>query len=226
MAKKKAVVAKTQVKSGSYLTGAPPQMRPQIVVFLLESMSPLLQNNPACMEKKDEEPEEPVKKGTKKKTKSSLSSSVKDYDDVHEAKIRAYLIDGVYCHPAESVTKAMIKAVPRMKFGKLTATSALKGSVFLTEDFAVIEDRKGKPIKEYDIDKRSVVIKSTGGRVNRCRPVWPEWQLKVPLEIDTAILPPEYVLDALQLAGRTVGIGDFRPEKSGRFGRFTASILR
>ena len=48
--------------------------------------------------------------------------------------------------------------------------------------------------------------------------------MQVPLEIDTAILRPEQVDEALNLAGRIIGIGDYRPEKGGGFGRFSAAI--
>ena len=104
------------------------------------------------------------------------------------------------------------------------ATSALKGSVFVVEDLSVIEDERGKPATKYSIDRRSVVIGKS--RVLRCRPCWKTWRIRLALEVDVAICPPQNVLDSLSLAGRTVGVGDYRPEKGGGFGRFTATIAK
>jgi hypothetical protein len=193
------------------LTGAPATMKPEIVVFLITGMSPLLQNNPASFIGADEE--------------VALTAGKKKYDDEEEARLRLYLDpDGRYCHPAEAFTKAMVRAVTGKKFGKLTATSALKGSVFITEPFAIIEDMKGKPATVYTIDKRPVVVGKA--RVPRCRPCWNKWRMRVPLEIDTSILIPGHVEESLALAGRIIGIGDYRPEKGGGFGRFTVKIVK
>ena len=116
----------------------------------------------------------------------------------------------------------MVKAVGGKKFGKMFATAAIKGSVFIVEPFALILDAKGSAATKYTIDRRSVVIGKA--RVLRCRPMWPGWTMQVPLEIDTAILTPAQVCDAMNLAGRIIGIGDYRPEKGGGFGRFTATL--
>lgn len=199
----------TSVNDTSVLDGAPATMKPEIVTFLVKGLSPLLQNNPAEFIGVDDV--------------ESLAAK-KEYNDEDEARRRCYMNpDGLYCHPAGSFTKAMMKAVSGKKFGKMFATSAIKGAVFIAEPFSVIEDADGEPHTTYSIDRRSVVIGKS--RILRCRPCWHPWQMRVPLEIDTAILTPSQVLESLALAGRIIGIGDYRPEKSGGFGRFTAELL-
>lgn len=193
------------------LAGAPSIMQPEIVVFELTGMSPLLQNNPASFIGGDED--------------AGLKVGKKQYDDDEETSRRLYHDpDGLCCHPSEAIIKAMVRAVTGKKFGKITATSAIKGSVFIAEPFAIIEDMEGKPTTKYTIDKRPVVIGKA--RISRCRPCWPKWRMRVPLEVDVSILSPQNVLDSLALAGRIVGIGDYRPEKGGGFGRFTAAIAK
>lgn len=182
---------------------APATMKPEIVVFQIIGISPLLQNNPAAFIGKAGE---------------DLASK-KEYKDEEEARLRLYLDpDGNYCHPAQAFPKSMVAAVAGKKFGKMFATSAIKGSVFITEPFAILEDEYGEPAKQYTIDKRPVVIGKA--RVLRCRPCWKNWKMRLPLEIDTAILQPAQVRESLALAGRIKGIGDYRPEKGGGFGRF------
>ena len=104
----------------------------------------------------------------------------------------------------------------------------IAGAVFPVDEMMLILDGKGKPAKKYEIDKRAVVIK--GSRVIRCRPKWFPWIIKVPLEIDMELISLSQVQDAGQLAGRIIGLGEFRPDPSsgksgvGTYGRFTFSI--
>lgn len=207
MARKKSV----KKSEPTELTNAPATMKPQIVIFELTGMSPLLQNNPVTFIGVSESDE--------------LIAGKKKYNDNDEAKRRCYLDpDGRYCHPSEAIIKAITRAVTGKKFGKLTAATAVRGSVFIVEPFASIEDMRGKPATKYTIDKRAVVIGKA--RIPRCRPCWAKWQMRVPLEIDTSILTPAHILESLSLAGRIIGIGDYRPEKGGGFGRFTARIRK
>lgn len=202
---------KTEIETeDSGMSNSPATMKPEIVVFLVRGLSPLLQNNPAAFIGAEED--------------GGLAAKKKTYDDGEEARLRTYKTpDGLYCHPAEAFTKSMVKAVAGKKFGKMFATSAIKGSVFIAEPYALIEDTDGDPATEYGIDKRPVIVGKA--RVPRCRPCWNKWQMRVALEVDTAILAPDQVCESLALAGRIIGIGDYRPEKGGGFGRFTAQIV-
>ena len=209
MAKRKSDTA--EVDDGG-MTGSPATMRPEIVKFLITGLSPLLQNNPSEFIGAND-------------AVGELTAGKKKYDDEEEARLRTYKDpDGAYCHPCEAFTKAMVKAVAGKKFGKMFATSTIKGSVFIVEPYALILDGNGKPATKYTIDRRPVVIGKA--RVLRCRPCWSTWRIDLALEIDTAILLPAQVEESLALAGRIIGIGDYRPEKGGGFGRFTVKLTR
>lgn len=183
---------------------APPTMKPEIMTFKIVGMSALLQNNPAnFIGQKDDEA-----LGTKK-----------NYDDEEEARMRLYPDDdGGYYHPTQAFIKAMVKAVAGRKFGKLFATKAISGSVFIAEPHSLILDAKGKPATRYAIDRQPAVVGKA--RILRCRPCWREWRMDIALDVDTAIISRQQVAESLSLAGRTIGIGDYRPEKGGGFGRF------
>lgn len=47
-----------------------------------------------------------------------------------------------------------------------------------------------------------------------------EWSIKLRLEYDADWLQPETIVNLIQRAGFGIGIGEWRPEKSGDFGRF------
>jgi hypothetical protein len=74
--------------------------------------------------------------------------------------------------------------------------------------------------KNYEIDSRPVVIPVTKGRVMRHRPKLSSWQLTFMLEYDPTLLKEKEAREIMDNAGSRVGIGDFRPEKKGPFGRF------
>jgi hypothetical protein len=45
------------------------------------------------------------------------------------------------------------------------------------------------------------------------------------MELQTDVITPERLVNALVAAGRRVGIGAWRPECGGRFGRFRVEVL-
>lgn len=80
--------------------------------------------------------------------------------------------------------------------------------------------KKTKPMTEFEVDSRPVTIPATKGRIMRHRPKLPTWAATFTLEISDDLLPVEVVQQLLEEGGRGIGIGDFRPEKGGPFGRF------
>lgn len=77
--------------------------------------------------------------------------------------------------------------------------------------------------KEFEVDSRSVVIPSTGGRIMEHRPRLDDWQLSFTLEIDEEMFSEKTVRVLVGDAGKKVGLGDFRPQRRGPFGRFSVT---
>jgi hypothetical protein len=93
-------------------------------------------------------------------------------------------------------------------------------AVVVTTDIIPLLGMDGSPLKEFEVDARPVVIPSTKGRIMCYRPRIEVWQAEIPIEVDTTILGVEDIHQLLEDAGRRQGVGDFRPEKKGPFGRF------
>lgn len=72
------------------------------------------------------------------------------------------------------------------------------------------------------LDKRSVVV--GGSKVMCYRPKFTNWELKFSVVYDEKIIDGDAIVDYLNQAGAYIGIGGFRPEKNGIFGRFTAEL--
>jgi hypothetical protein len=178
--------------------------KPTIITFHIVGMSPLLQNNPLNFIGGDEQ--------------ASLAAK-KKYNDEEEARLRLYITkDGHYYHPSISFLRSMAKAVSGLKYGKVSAPMLIRGSVFVAHPQTILLDLDGNPAKDYLLDKQPVVV--SHARIARVRPMWPEWQCDLSLEVDVARITEDQVRAALELAGRIIGVGDFRPEKGGPYGRF------
>ena len=66
-----------------------------------------------------------------------------------------------------------------------------------------------------------VVVKSS--RILRTRAKFDTpWSCTFELDVDDELIDQDQLLEWLDIAGRQIGLGDWRPEKSGMFGRFTA----
>lgn len=78
----------------------------------------------------------------------------------------------------------------------------------------------GKPITDFEVDSRPVTIPATKGRIMRHRPRLDEWQATFTLEIDDALIAVDTIHQLLNEGGVSLGLGDYRPEKGGPFGRF------
>lgn len=118
--------------------------------------------------------------------------------------------------PATHLDRALIEAGKKIRVkgqGKATY-SKLFGSMISVEEFEIVHKKQ-----TYEIYKALVVIPSTKGRVMRYRPLFKDWALEFHINFEEEI-PAEVIKEALEIAGKYVGIGDWRPEKKGKFGKF------
>jgi hypothetical protein len=92
--------------------------------------------------------------------------------------------------------------------------------IFVGERQIILRTADGVPISEFEIDSRPVVIPSTKGRILRHRPLINDWYAEFSLEIDDSEIAPSTVFELLQEGGKKHGLGDYRPNSGGPFGKF------
>jgi hypothetical protein len=80
--------------------------------------------------------------------------------------------------------------------------------------------------KDFEVDSRPVVVPATGGRIMCHRPRLDSWKLKGTAEIDDEMFSADLVRALFDDAGRKIGIGDFRPQRRGPFGRFNVTLWK
>jgi hypothetical protein len=120
--------------------------------------------------------------------------------------------------PGVNVMRSIVNAGAFIKSGKsklsTQRSSLVPAGVSVQEIEIPITPGRWEP------DSRSVVIPSTGGRIMAHRPRFDEWSLGFTLEVDETLFSEALVRELLDIAGKRIGLGDFRPERKGPFGRF------
>jgi hypothetical protein len=117
------------------------------------------------------------------------------------------LVDGGYFH------KAGKRQITTKKTSLLYAALDIEG--------AEIKLTHKEP---WRVDTRAVVIPSTGGRILCHRPMFDDWQLDFVLEVDTTIINVKLLRQIVDDAGSRIGLGDFRPQCKGPYGRFKVTL--
>jgi len=176
----------------------------ELIKITVVGTSPLLQHNPAGMARGDDA-------SAKKKTIPTPEA---------EAEAGCYRDDqGNLFLPTPAFRSALVGAAKGRRLGKTAATTIVKGATFAaTERTTLIDPIGGKPLTDYDIDTRRAVVQRQA--VLRSRPRLENWQAVVELEYDEEFIVESTLVELMEIAGRIIGVGDYRPEKSGPFGRF------
>ncbi len=114
--------------------------------------------------------------------------------------------------------------------GQKTWTKKFEAGVMVVDEPEIFY--KGKPIKADEVGSMWLFVpsdgKSGGGsRVNKCFPTIPQdWECEVTYHIlDDQITKDIFVIH-IDLAGKFVGLGVFRPEHGGYFGRYVVTDIK
>jgi hypothetical protein len=183
-------------------------MAEKIVTFKVTGLSDILMNNPESMNHN-----------------SDSGMEAKKYKPEEEAEIRLYKnVDGQFYIPTIAFLRSLWYAASRHKIGKDTARARIQAYVFVADDESILLDSvTEKPIEEYTIDTRSVVIGKH--RIMRSRPRFSNWICYCSFEIDDYYIDPvDNILLLFNKAGKMIGVLDYRPQKTGPFGRYKVEL--
>lgn len=124
--------------------------------------------------------------------------------------------------PTQSIRATMLNGAKMNKLG----TQIKRGTIMLEDKVELDYGAKLTKDQLWEaryIDRRSVVV--SNARVMAYRPRFKDWSAKFTIAYDESILDESDIVRSMQNAGSFVGIGGFRPEKSGTFGRFEVAIV-
>jgi len=130
--------------------------------------------------------------------------------------------------PSANVLACLVRAGSMIKVGR-TKLSTMKSSLIpaaveIVEMQLPIFKPGAKTVADYEVDTRGVVNPATGGRMVCHRPLFHFWQLRFSLTHDAEMLDEAIVRELFDIAGSKIGLGDFRPDRRGPFGRFTVTL--
>jgi hypothetical protein len=184
--------------------------------FIVEGASALLQHNPMnLMRAPDEKPN----------TKKILSAD-------QEAELSTYRLNGKGSQlygPAQGFKAGIVSAGRGRRLGKLGAPGVLLRSVSVVpgkEKCLLFNQKTHKPITTYTVDVRRAVLPSSGAGILRARAEVHDWMTEVDLQIDEEQISPDLVVEFFELAGRSVGWMDHRPECGGYHGTYTVKMKK
>ena len=134
-----------------------------------------------------------------------------------QAEDKLYLLDGKLVQPSIHIQSALVEAGKAKKIaGKGKSTySKVVGYAVEVNPFEI--EHKIQTWEPFSI---LAVNPSTRGRTMTHRPMLKSWELDFEVTFDESEIPQSIMKELLDIAGKKVGIGDWRPAKKGRFGKF------
>jgi hypothetical protein len=196
------MATKKKTEEVEQITIKPP--RRKIIDIEIRGTSPLV------MHKWDEKAKEQMRrKHAGDKTKNR---DVRDPEAECEAATYR-LSDGRVGFPVTAFKGAMINAAHKdLGLPKTLVKSGL--FIHSDEDDLVWVDTPTEKMRE------DVVRVGQGSTDLRYRPQFSEWRVKLRMEYDEDLLTANALVNLLNRAGFGVGVGEYRPEKGGDWGRF------
>lgn len=134
--------------------------------------------------------------------------------------------EGRFFIPAEHFKQCFIKGGGTVKGKVGNQTKSMKNVV--AGQWRLIES--GYPLPVFtEVDSRSAVNRNVKARVMVHRPKWESWVADLTIELDEdpkSKLSLETISDIIKNGGRYLGIGSYRPEHTGEFGRFEIAEIK
>lgn len=121
--------------------------------------------------------------------------------------------------PSPNLFKSIIEGGRFFKLGKSKITtlksSLVPACVEIEELELPIQSKAG-----WEVDSRPVRVPTTGGVVIAHRPMFEQWALAFTLNLDEEMMSSQLLYEIIEAAGTRIGLGDFRPDRKGPFGKY------
>ena len=169
----------------------------------IEGVSPLLMNRPSQLD---------IGEKSKDQKRETMTK-----EEIAEAKLYTDAEGKVYM-PATWFQGAVVEAGKQKKMmgkGSAKATySKVAGSCVEINPFEIVLNAKWKVFSILAVNP------TTRGRNVLHRPQFDKWKADFECTFDENQIEIPVMKELFDIAGRNVGVGDWRPQKKGRFGKF------
>ena len=148
----------------------------------------------------------------KQMKRGSQGKAAKDPDQDYRESL--YIRDdGTYGFPAVAFKAAAVRAGTYCEMKMVF----LRGAFHVEGDLVHVE---GEPQRREDM-----VRVGMGTADIRYRPEFPKWATELDVSYNSRALAAEQIVNLFEIAGFAVGVGEWRPEKDGQFGRFRVEAI-
>jgi len=152
---------------------------------------------------------------------ADISSNIKKHVGSNNPKDPAMKLytteDGKIYTPSTHIYGSLVDAAKNFNIvGKKRATySKIFGSVISIEPDVIIHKKQ-----EWEVFSISAVNPNTRGRIMVHRPMLKKWEIEFEIIFNDDDIPVEVLKSVIDWAGQYSGIGDWRPNKKGKYGKF------
>lgn len=189
-----------------------PELQIQRLPLRVTGITPLIVH--AWSEKAKEQMRLKQQKGAK------MAKSAKDPNaDFEGAKYRD--AKGNECVRALFFKNAIVSAA---RFADDLKMTVLRGAIFVEGDFLPIQDKTGRKAAK-SVMREDTVRVGNGVADLRYRPEYADWSVDITIQFNAHVLSAEQVVNLVRLAGFSVGICEWRPERDGHYGRFDVEAI-
>jgi len=154
--------------------------------------------------------------------KLATKNPAKNYDPKVDAENVTYRTQkGELMIPVRCMKKCFLNASSFFKIGKHSAKQVLSGYTSIEPFEIILRDKKGKPLKNYEIDLRPVNVQRA--KIIRARPLIRNWEADFIMIYDENIISKEALEMLKEIfvdSGKRIGILDNRPQTLGDNGKF------
>jgi len=125
--------------------------------------------------------------------------------------------------PAAGIRVTIEKGARKLKQGPQVREGMVIESV---DEFLYDTERYGTNVERLSVTTQfTVPVVVQRNRVLRTRAKFDEWAVVFTIEVDDELIDESHLWQWLDIAGRRIGMFDWRPEKSGNFGRFETESI-
>ena len=154
-----------------------------------------------------------------------VQNATTDYSEEWVNTVYLGMQEKIVVYPSMNIDAMFKTAAKGQKIGKNFMTKIVPTGIVVNEfEIPVLDPNGGKITiddirnNEWTFTCQAIVNKS---RINRTRAMFPVgWMMNWTISVYSPLLKPEIIKDLMERAGYEVGIGDWRPAKSGKFGQF------
>lgn len=140
--------------------------------------------------------------------------------------------DGVPFMPPMSLKKSLEGAAPYSGKipgqGQATYTKRVKSGILVTDPIALFTDQRPITFEDWKGEWLFLDAQGKNGdkRVKRCMPRLVPWSAKATVYVVDEVISKDVLTKIIVDAGMFVGVGRFRPEKGGFYGRFKLTDIK